>query len=355
VSNPSVSVVLAVYNGLPWLPESLASLRRQTFTDFEVVVIDDGSTDGTAAVLAETASADARFRIITQTNHGLVASLNRGIAEARGSLIARIDADDIAEPGRLEAQVEFLRAHPKVAVVGSAIRIIDQDGVPGKRLGYPCKPSEVAADMVRGCALAHPAVMMRRDVVRAIGGYRESFRHAEDYDLWLRLAEKHELANLPQELLRYRQHGSSISFRHRQQQALATYVARYFARERRAGRAEPTIAHDRPLPADILSQLGLSASARAEFVQESLRAALSPPGQTLDDAWLGQQMEEAWSLRPHLRVGRFVRRCAIPYYRRCRRTGQADQASVWLSRAWRLSALQALWSLVAAAARRTKD
>lgn len=197
MSNPSVSVVLAVYNGLPWLPESLASLRRQTFTDFEVVLIDDGSTDGTAAVLAETASADARFRIITQANRGLVASLNRGIAEARGSLIARIDSDDIAEPGRLEAQVEFMRAHPKVAVVGSAIRIIDQDGVPGKRLGYPCKPSDVAADMARGCALAHSAVMMRRDVVQAVGGYRESFRHAEDYDLWLRLAEKHELANLP--------------------------------------------------------------------------------------------------------------------------------------------------------------
>lgn len=355
MSSPSVSVVLAVYNGLPWLPESLASLRRQTFADFEVVVIDDGSTDGTAAVLAETASADARFRIITQANRGLVASLNRGIDEARGSLIARIDSDDIAEPGRLEAQVEFMRAHPKVAVVGSAIRIIDQDGVPGKRLGYPCKPSDVAADMARGCALAHPAVMMRRDVVQAVGGYRESFRHAEDYDLWLRLAEKHELANLPQELLRYRQHGSSVSFRHRQQQALATYVARYFAQERRAGRAEPSIAHDRPLPADILSQLGLSVSARAEFVQESLRAALSPPGQALDEAWLGQQMEDAWSLRAHLRAGRFVRRCAIPYYRRCRRTGQAEQASVWLSRAWRLSALHALWSLVAAAARRTKD
>ena len=163
------------------------------------------------------------------------------------------------------------------------------------------------------------------------------------------------LATLLLPVCRFRHKNQKECFRHRQQQALATYVARHFAQERRAGRAEPTIAHDKPLPADILSQLGLSPSARAEFVQESLRAALSPPGQNLDEAWLGQQMEEAWSLRPHLRVGRFVRRCAIPYYRRCHRTGQAGQASVWLGRAWRLSALQSLWSLIAAAVRRTKD
>jgi GT2 family glycosyltransferase len=346
---------MAVYNGMPWLTETLTSLRGQTFTDFEVVLIDDGSTDDTKGVLRAAAVADARFRVITQTNQGLVASLNRGIAEARGTLIARLDSDDLAMPDRLAMQVDFMRRHPDVAVVGSAIRIIDAHGVAHRRQAYPCAPEEVRSALLYGCALAHPAVMMRRDVVLAIGGYRESFRHAEDYDLWLRLAEKHELANLPQELLRYRQHGSSVSFRHRQQQALATYVARYFAQERRAGRAEPIIVHDRPLPADILSQLGLSASARAEFVQESLRAALSPPGQTLDEAWLGQQMDEAWSLRPHLRAGRFVRRCAVPYYRRCRRTCQADQASVWLGRAWRLSALHTLWALIAAVARRTKD
>ena len=355
MKTPAVSVVMAVFNGMPWLTETLASLRGQTFTDFEVVLIDDGSTDDTAETLRTAADADVRFRVITQANQGLVASLNRGIAEARGTLIARLDSDDLAMPDRLAMQVDFMRRHPGVAVVGSAIRIIDAEGVAHRRQAYPCAPEEVRSALLCGCALAHPAVMMRREVVQAVGGYRESFRHAEDYDLWLRLAEKHELANLPQELLRYRQHGSSVSFRHRQQQALATYVARYFAQERRAGRAEPSIAHDRPLPADILSQLGLSASARADFVQESLRAALSPPGQTLDEAWLGQQMEEAWSLRPHLRAGRFVRRCAIPYYRRCRRTGQADQASVWLGRAWRLSALHAVWSLVAAAARRTKD
>ena len=352
---PAVSVVMAVHNGERWLAETLASLSAQTFGDFEVVVIDDGSTDGSAAILAAAAGRDARYRVVTQTNCGLVASLNRGLAEARALLVARIDADDVAEPERFAKQVAFLATRPEVAAVGSAIRIIDGDGRFLRMQTYPCGPEAVAKAMLRGCALAHPAVMMRRAAVQAIGGYREAFRHAEDYDLWLRLGDSHALDNLPEPLLRYRRHGGSVSFRHRQHQALATYVARYFAQERRAGRAEPTIAHDRPLPAHILSQLGISASARAEFVQESLRAALSPPGQTLDEAWLGQQMEEAWSLRPHLRAGRFVRRCAVPYYRRCRRTGQADQASVWLGRAWRLSALHALWSLVATVARRTKD
>ena len=149
--SPSLSVVMAVYNGERWLAETLASLSSQTFGDFEIVAIDDGSTDGSAAILAEAAARDARYRIITQANRGLVASLNRGLAESRAPLVARIDADDVAEPERFARQVAFLQAHPEVAALGSAIRIIGPDGasaacrpIPAVRRRWPMRCSAAA-------------------------------------------------------------------------------------------------------------------------------------------------------------------------------------------------------------------
>lgn len=349
---PAVSVVMAVHNGERWLAETLASLAGQTFGGFEVVVIDDGSTDGSGAILAEAAARDARYRVIAQANRGLVASLNRGLTEARAPLVARIDADDIAEPDRFARQVAFLQAHPGVAALGSAIRIIGEDGVFVRLQSYPCGPAAVAAAMLHRCALAHPAVMMRRDAVLEIGGYREAFRHGEDYDLWLRLGEHHELDNLPEPLLRYRQHGSSVSFRHRQQQALAAFVARFCAHARRSGKPDPLQGFNQPMDQGILKELRLEPAQEATFRLESLKVALWPEGQENDDVRLEEEMERAWSLRAHLPTGSFVRRCIIPYVRRCRRQGRPEIAGRWTRRALTLAPLSAAWALLTASRRR---
>jgi glycosyltransferase involved in cell wall biosynthesis len=351
VSTPSVSVVMAVHNGERWLAETLASLSAQTFGDFEVVVIDDGSTDGSAAILAEAAARDARYRVITQANFGLVASLNRGLAEARAPLVARIDADDVAEPERFARQVAFLSARPEVAAVGSAIRIIDGDGRFLRMQTYPCGPEAVAKAMLRGCALAHPAVMMRRAAVQTIGGYREAFRHAEDYDLWLRLGESHALDNLPEPLLRYRRHGGSVSFRHRQHQALASFVARCCARERRDGRPDPLRDLCGPMDRGILPHLGLRPADEAAFWFDSAKAALWPAGQDNDADQLEADMEQAWRLREHLSPGRFVRRCLMPHAHDCARHGRADSAALWKQRAFSHAPLSATWSWLTGAFR----
>ena len=351
---PSVSVVMAVYNGERWLAETLAGLEAQTFADFEVVVIDDGSSDETPAILTAAVLRDRRYRVITQTNRGLVASLNRGLAEARAPLVARIDADDIAEPTRFALQVEFLRSHPEVAALGSAIRIIGPDGAFRRLQSYPCGPAAVADAMLRGCALAHPAVMLRRADVLAAGGYREAFRHAEDYDLWLRLGERHDLDNLPDSLLRYRQHGGSVSFRHRQQQVLASFVARHCAVARRAGRPDPLRELTQPMDAGILQRLDLAPADEAAFRFESLKSALWPAGQDNDDAWLEENMDLAWGLRACLPAGRFARRCLIPYARRSRRQGRPDLARRWLRRAFALAPLSTAWGLLVAAVRGTE-
>lgn len=341
---PAVSVVMAVHDGERWLAETLASLSAQTFGDFEVVVIDDGSTDGSAAILAAAAGRDARYRIVTQPNRGLVASLNRGLDEARAPLVARIDADDVAEPERFARQVAFLSARPEVAAVGSAIRIIDGDGRLLRLQAYPSGPAAVAKAMLKGCALAHPAVMMRRGAVLAAGGYREAFRHAEDYDLWLRLGESHALDNLPEPLLRYRQHGSSVSFRHRRQQALATFVARCCAQARRAGRPDPLRDLRGPLERGILAHLGLRPADEAAFWFDSAKAALWPAGQANDAGQLEADLEQAWRLRDHLPPGRFVRRCLMPHAFDCARDGRPESAARWKQRAFSLAPLSATWS-----------
>ncbi len=343
MTTPSISVVIAVYNGQRWIAETLASLANQTFNDFEVVIIDDGSTDRSAEIIESVAMNDKRYRLIKQPNRGLVAALNRGIAEAKASFIARLDADDIAEPERFARQIIFLRNHPSVAVLGSAIQIVDENGLYRRIQKYPCGPSAVSKTMLNGCALAHPAVMMRREAVLSVGGYREAFRHAEDYDLWLRLDERHELDNLPEALIKYRQHTTSVSVRHRQQQAFATFVAKACAKARRAGKPDPANGLDRPIKFDILERLGLDSAELAEFCFEYLKAAMSVTGQDDDAAGLEANFEAAWELRAHLPARRFVRRCLLPYVLRCRGLGRTELVSRWTQRAFMTAPLSATW------------
>jgi glycosyltransferase involved in cell wall biosynthesis len=213
--NPLVSVLLPVYNGEEFVQKAINSILDQSFHDFELVVINDGSTDNTKAILDQ--FQDSRLRIIHKPNEGLCKTLNLGLQIARGKYIARIDADDLADPERLEKQVAFLETHPEIAVVGSASKVVYSDGTEQIRL-RPLEPHSILQHIIKICPLAHPSVFMRKDAALSVGGYDTTYdgslgRSAgEDYHLWVRmLAKGFQLANLPEPLVTLRKGNTSIT------------------------------------------------------------------------------------------------------------------------------------------------
>ena len=257
MSLPAISVLLPVFNAERYLRAALESVLAQTFTDLECVIVDDGSTDTSPTILAQHAAHDDRIRIIRQENMGIVAALNRGLAECSAPLVARMDADDICLPQRLATQLDYLDRHPEVVAVGTAFQLISAAGVPGPVVQHPTSAEAIRRGLQSGNRLGHPTVLMRRDAVIAAGGYREALRHAEDYDLWTRLAEGHPLANLPGCLLLYRIHGGQISWSKAEAQAIATLAVRGLAAQRmRAGRELGDL--PRVIDMAFLSSLGFS-------------------------------------------------------------------------------------------------
>jgi glycosyltransferase involved in cell wall biosynthesis len=216
---PLISVCMPVYNAKRYLEEAIESILGQTFKDFEFLIIDDGSTDRSLAILKRYAAQDARIRLWSRPNAGYVVRLNEMLHQARGDLIARMDADDVALPERFARQVEFLRSHPEVDVVGGSQELIDSRGY----LLTVWRALQ-AHDEIEECALtgagsiSHPTVMMRRKAVLAVGGYRVEMSPAEDFDLWLRMGERSRLANLPDVIMRYRVHEASVSATQQHQQ-----------------------------------------------------------------------------------------------------------------------------------------
>lgn len=213
---------MPVHNGAAYLAAALKSILAQTFADFEFLILDDGSTDATPAILVRTAREDARIRLISRPQRGLVASLNELVGQARGEFVARMDADDIALPDRLAAQIAFLRAHPEVVCVGGANMMIDGAGRYLTTLYPPEDDAAIQAALLAGhTAINHPSAMIRHRALTAAGAYDADCYPAEDLDLWLRLGEIGALANLEVPVLRYRLHDGSISGRaiDRQQEA----------------------------------------------------------------------------------------------------------------------------------------
>jgi glycosyltransferase involved in cell wall biosynthesis len=199
--NPAVSVVIRVYNGERHLREALDCALAQTFDDFEIVVIDDGSTDGSAAILA--ACDDPRLRVIRQPNGGKIAAAMRGLHEARGRYVAILDADDRCAPDRLARQAAFVAARPDVVLLGTALAVIDERG---ERIGvrrYPLDDAELRRAAVVYNPFAHSSLMMHRETALAVGGYSHKVV-VEDYDLNLRMMRAGRCANLPQVLAEYR-------------------------------------------------------------------------------------------------------------------------------------------------------
>ena len=202
MGSPLVSVILPAFNAERTLLQAISSVLNQSFADFELLVVDDGSTDGTANVLKSVR--DPRLRVITQpVNRGLIATLNLAVSEARGALIARQDADDVSLPRRLELQVSELRAHPEVGAVGAELELMDDDGHRAGTWTYPPTAGLCRWQLLFKTPVAHSVVMFRRDCVEQAGGYSPQYKYAEDYELWSRLARITSFSNLPLALLRY--------------------------------------------------------------------------------------------------------------------------------------------------------
>lgn len=210
-----VSVVMSVHNGGRYLKEAIGSILDQTFPNFEFIIVDDGSTDHTRTILEEYGLKDARIRWISRGNQGLTKSLNEGLALARGGFIARMDADDVSMPGRFEAQVRFLGAHPEYAIVGAEVLMIDSDGDPLCPRGHLRDNEAIDRQCLLGDggAMTHPVVMIRKSALDAIGGYDPTFATAQDLDLYLRLCEVGRAYNLPETLLHWRLHSLSVNRR----------------------------------------------------------------------------------------------------------------------------------------------
>ena len=211
--SPTVTVLMCAYNSAPYVEETVRSVLGQSFRDYEFLAFDDGSSDGTADVLERLASEDDRLVVHRRPHGNYVEKLNEGLALARGRYIARHDADDVSLPDRFALQVAELDRRPEVVCVGSRMIETDSFGIELSVTDHAPDHETIDAQLMQGngWAVPQPAAMFRREASRALGDYRRQFVSTEDLDLFLRLAEVGELANLERPLVRYRRHPSSVN------------------------------------------------------------------------------------------------------------------------------------------------
>jgi glycosyltransferase involved in cell wall biosynthesis len=264
VEAPRVSVLLPVWNGETFLVAAIESILRQTLSAFELIVIDDGSTDGSAAIAEGFARGDHRVRVMRCAHEGLSAALNAGIAAARGEYIARMDADDISLADRLEKQVAYLDAHPACVAAGAWVEVVDEAGLQLGVKTHGKTHEQICAALLHGNSpIAHPTVVMRRDVLRSAGGYDARLYPSEDFDLWFRLAESGELANVGEVLLRHRRHKKAVGIREREKMMVMALAICNKARNKQG------------LPSRNRTLIFTTAKADAQYHGECARAALS--------------------------------------------------------------------------------
>lgn len=222
---PKVSVLLPVYNGEKYLGEAIESVLSQTFADFEFLILDDGSRDGSREIIGKYQKKDRRVRSLPNAkNLGVEKTLNRGVELARGEYIARIDQDDLwSDAGKLEKQVEFLESHPACAVLGTAQENIDENGKHLQVVKFKETDREIRNVILFSNPFAHPSVLIRKKALLELGGYSEEKKYdlIDDYELWLRLGTKYELANLPGVSIKYRVHAGSRSVKNEYRQRIA--------------------------------------------------------------------------------------------------------------------------------------
>lgn len=243
---PLVSVLMPAYNCASFIGAAIESVLAQTYPQFEVLVIDDGSTDRTSEIVSRFAYLDSRIRLITREHQGLVETLNYGLELARGSYLARLDSDDISAPHRLEVQVSYLEARSEVVIIGSAYKLIDPSGAPHQISYMPQSDVAIRWHGLFHSPFAHSSVMLRLDVMRRLGlGYDPKMQEAEDYELWSQLLQHGQGCNLPEALVQYRQHPDQASL----QGQLAVWEF--------AGRVaqKNLITLGAPLPIDVVQKL----------------------------------------------------------------------------------------------------
>jgi hypothetical protein len=268
-TTPAVAVLMSVYNAERHVADAVRSILAQTFCDFEFLIVDDGSSDRSAEIVSAFAASDPRIRMLRQANRGLIASLNRLLGEARAPLVARMDADDISLPTRLERQVAFLHGHPDHGVVGTNTHELDEQGTVFECVTlHPLDHHGIVEAMERRSPICHPSVMMRREAILDVGGYRLPYRHCEDYDLWLRLLDRTRLANLPDRLLLYRRSAGQIGVQHELDQKVGAALAWVAHLERGAGRPDPTVGLPAVPPIEeldaVFQRAGVSRAVRAK-------------------------------------------------------------------------------------------
>ena len=225
-ASPRISCLLPVYNGEEFLVEAVRSILDQTYRNFELVIVDDGSSDRSPEILAALAAEDGRIRVVRRENGGIVAALNTGLAICRGEYVARMDADDIALPDRFQFQLDYLDANPKCVLVGGVAQSLKPDGsFAGRTTGGRHRRTDLSAFPPKIAVSMHPLITVRREALLAIGGYRSAFPHAEDYDLFIRLSKLGGIDNPDKDLLIYRRHEGAISLKHLETQERSAALA----------------------------------------------------------------------------------------------------------------------------------
>jgi glycosyltransferase involved in cell wall biosynthesis len=210
MNQPEISVILPVFNAAAFLKESIQSILKQSITNFELIIINDGSTDGSQAIIDS--FKDPRIISVVQANIGLAATLNRGIGMARAEIIARQDNDDISYLNRFEQQFNFLKTHPDIVLLGTAARIIDQNGKPLERYHrHPTNSDTLKFLLLFDNPFVHSSVMFRKAAVTAVGGYDTNVNYFEDYRLWSHLSRAGKIANLSEVLVDYREVETGMS------------------------------------------------------------------------------------------------------------------------------------------------
>ena len=320
MSEPVITVAMSAYNAGPFVSESIESILAQGFGDFEFLIVNDGSTDGTGAIIDDYAGQDSRIVAIHQENGGLIAALNRTIDLARGRWTARMDADDVALPDRFERQLAFLDSHPECGILGGNSKIIDSSGAELDRpsIDRPLRHEDILANFRDGPNLHHPTIMVATELLRKVNGYRLPFRVAQDYDLYLRLIPHTRFANLDDALLLYRVHDEQASTKRLMRQTLSAVVAWLAHEARMAGRPDPVQGlTELPAPGtlDALFEVkGADAWARAKIME---RIIYSPDilaqegfGVLLDHVRDVGSQPHLWRIVPRLARAGYVGRSA---------------------------------------------
>ena len=219
-----VTVLMPVYNGAPYVGEAIESILRQSFTDFEFLIINDGSTDGSADIVRT--FADQRIRLLEHTaNLGLIATLNHGLAVARGKYVARMDCDDISLPQRLEKQCSFMDMHPEFGICGTWVKTFD--GAKDVTIRFPTEPDKIRCITMFNSCISHPSIMIRSAALKQYRiFYNPLYPHAEDYALWVEAMRHFQVANIGEVLHLYRQHPGQVTVQHLETQTQTIFSIR---------------------------------------------------------------------------------------------------------------------------------